>query len=125
MSDISLPPQLVALIRQAVNSLWALELLLFVRNNRAASWSIDQLVRELRGSHPMVADLLIDLHRSGLLERAGDRYRYAPARPELEALVDELVRLSVDRPVAVRNAILAAPNSRVQVFADAFRIKKE
>ena len=125
MSDSPLPPQALSLIRSAVGSVWALDLLLFLRAKEGKGWTITQLVRELRGSHPLVADLLIALTAAGLAEQVGEEFRYAPSRPELRAAVDDLARLSAERPLAVRSAILGAPNDRVQVFADAFRLKKD
>ena len=124
MSDLPIPDTILSFIRGSITSVWALELLLFLKTREATAWKVEQLVRELRGSSPLIADLLISLHRSGLVEQDGDAYRYSPANDDLSGLVDQLERLSTERPFAVRNAILAAPHDRVQVFADAFRIKK-
>jgi hypothetical protein len=124
VSDVPIPDAILSFICGSITSVWALELLLFLKAHEATAWKIEQLVRELRGSSPLIADLLISLHRSGLVEQDGEAYRYRPANDELSGLVDQLERLSAERPFAVRNAILAAPHHRVQVFADAFRIKK-
>lgn len=125
MAEEALPAALVAFVRRAVSSIWALELLLSLKANRASAWSVAQLVRELRSSGPLVLDILISLHRSGLLEKAGEGYRYAPASDELGECVEQLERLSAERPLAVRNAILAAPHDRIQVFADGFKIRRD
>jgi hypothetical protein len=124
VSDTPIPDAVLSLIRSSITSVWALELLLFLKRHRASAWSVEQLVRELRGSSPLIADLVISLHRGGLVEEAGGAYRYAPASDEIRSLVDQLERLSSERPLAVRNAILAAPHDKIQVFADAFKIKK-
>jgi predicted transcriptional regulator len=124
VSDIPIPEAVLSLIRAAITSVWALELLLFLKANQTSAWTVPQLVRELRGSSPLVADLLVSLHRSGLVAQEEEAYRYGPANDELQELVEQLERLSAERPFAVRNAILAAPHDRVQVFADAFRIKR-
>jgi hypothetical protein len=39
--------------------------------------------------------------------------------------VQELEAAYAARPLAVIKAILAAPNEKIQTFADAFRVKKE
>jgi hypothetical protein len=124
VSEKPIPEPVASFIRSSITSVWALELLLFLKGQETAAWSVDQLVRELRGSTLLVADLVLALHRAGLLEQAGEAYRYQPGSDELRSLVDQLERLTVERPLAVRNAILTAPHDKVQVFADAFRIKK-
>jgi hypothetical protein len=103
---------------------WTLELLLFLKQHDTTAWSVDQLVRELRGSRLLVADLALGLHRAGLIEQAAEAYRYRPSSADLRNLVEQLEQLSIERPLAVRSTILAAPHDKVQVFADAFRIKK-
>lgn len=125
MSKTSIPDAVLSFIRASVTSVWALDLLLFLRAHPAESWTVEQLVRELRGSGPMIADLLITLRRARLIETVGERHRFQPADDTLRAVVDELERVSSATPLAVRNAILAAPHDKVQVFADAFRIKRD
>jgi hypothetical protein len=122
--ETPIPDSVASLIRTCVTSVWTLELLLFLKQHETTVWSVDQLVRELRGSRPLVVDLALALHRSGLVEQVGESYRYQPRSDDLRSLVEQLERLSVERPLAVRSAILAAPHDKVQVFADAFRIKK-
>jgi hypothetical protein len=123
--DNSISKSLLGFIRSCITSVWALELLLLMKRRAEEVWSTDQLVRELRSSNLLVADILLTVHGAGLLQKVGDGYRYEPATEELRRAMDELERLTAERPVAVRNAILAAPHDRIQVFADAFRIKKE
>lgn len=124
MSDIPIPEPVASFIRSSITSVWALELLLFLKAHEGMAWSVDQLVKELRGSTLLVADQALALHRAGLVEQSGDSYRYQPSSDELRSIVDQLERVSTERPLAVRNAILAAPHDKVQVFADAFRIKR-
>ncbi|MBV1797006.1 hypothetical protein [Siccirubricoccus sp. G192] len=84
------------------------------------------MVRELRGSRLLVVDIIGSLRQSGLVvEEAEDAFRYGPASADVAELVARLERLSVEKPMAVRNAIVSAPHDKVQVFADAFRVKKE
>jgi hypothetical protein len=124
VSDPSIPDPVASLIRTSITSVWALELLMCLKARHGAALSVDELVRELRGSAPLVTDLVLSLERSQLVEQVGETYRYSPATPALRAVVEELERLSAERPLAVRKLILAAPHDRVQVFADAFRITR-
>jgi biotin operon repressor len=125
-SDTVIPEDIAAFIRDSVPSIWTLELLLFLRKNEGSAWSTDQLIRELRGSRLLVIDIIASLERAGLVvEESDSSFRYGPTKAEVDDLILRLDRLSVERPMAVRNAIVSAPHDRVQVFADAFRVKKE
>lgn len=112
-------------VRSTVRSVWALELLLFMRR-RATAWSVDDLARELRSNRTIVVEALADFDRAGLVREEGaGAYRYAPATPELANLVQDLERVYAERPIALVKEIVSAPNSKIQSFADAFRLKKE
>ncbi len=124
MLDSSLPGPVTFLIRSAITSIWALELLLFLKARPEQAWTVGQLVKELRGSFPMITDLAMTLHGAGLLVQEDEAFRYRPATDALREGADALERLSAEKPLAIRQAILAAPHHKVQVFADAFRIKR-
>lgn len=125
-SEPAIPDDLLDLIRTTITSIWALELLLLLKKHADVGWTTNQLVRELRGSHLLVTDLIRLLRRAALVqEDQPDQFRYRPGSPQLAELVERLERLAVERPVALRDAILAAPHDRVQGFADAFRVKKD
>ena len=120
-----LPEALQHLIRDNLKSVWALELLLLMSRERARSWSADDLNRELRGSLGLVADVLVKFKQAGLVTEEGGHYRYRPATAELERAVHELESAYAARPLAVVKAVLAAPNEKIQTFADAFKVKKD
>ena len=126
MSDPTLPEDLVAFLRGAVPSVWTLELLLLMHRRDAEARTVEQLTHELRANRTLVADVLASLHRSGLVIEEGEgTFRYQPASAELGGLVARLSRAYAETPFAVRSAIVAAPNERIQMFADAFRLRKE
>lgn len=118
-------PDLLAFIRGSIRSVWALELLLLMRNRRDRSWTADGLVQELRASTPLVTDVLGAFEAAGLVTRDEEgRYAYAPASAALDHYCDVLDRTYRERPVSVVNAIVTAPNDKLQNFADAFRLKR-
>jgi hypothetical protein len=51
-------------------------------------------------------------------------YRYHPASGELADIVDRVAALYAQYLIPVTNLIHAKPHSRVQEFADAFRLRK-
>lgn len=106
--------------------MWAVEVLLLLRRDAARSWRAEDLTRELRSSLLIVADALMSFKKLGLVDEDADRlYRYRPATPELDGLVDELARAYAEAPVAVTEAIFSAPDRKLRLLADAFRLKKE
>lgn len=118
-------PDLLAFIRGSIRSVWALELLLLMRNRRDRDWTAEQLVQELRASTPLVSDVLNTFEAAGLVTRStDDRYAYAPASAALARYCDTLDSAYRERPVSVVNAIVTAPNDKLQNFADAFRLKR-
>jgi hypothetical protein len=113
------------LIRAAIRSVWALELLLLLRRERRA-WTAADLTRALYSSNTVVGELLIVFRAEGLVEEvSGGTVRYAPASPELDLAAEEIERLHAERPLAVVKAILAAPNDRLRSFSDAFKLKRD
>lgn len=114
---------LFGFIREQLRSVWALELLLLMRRRSDHAWTPDELVRELRASHTLVADNLTTFERAGLV-RAGEdeRFTFAPVSPVLADLCEELAAAYAERPVTVINAIVSPPD-KLQGLADAFRIR--
>jgi hypothetical protein len=114
---------LVAFIRRSIPSVWALDILLLVRQSPARSWSAVELVGELRASDAVVLGVLAGLEREGLVARSEDgRFRFAPAADLLEQLTMALAEAYAERPVAVINAIVST-DAKLQSLADAFRLK--
>lgn len=120
-----LPDDVRAFVRASIKSIWALELLLFLRAHADRSWSIADLARELRASDPIIRGGL-GLFRAAdlVIEQADGSIRFAPASSKLDNLVQAVAAIYANRPLAISNEIYA-PESKIQHFADAFRIKKE
>jgi hypothetical protein len=110
-------------IQQSIGSVWALELLLLLRRTAPRVWSKDELVREIRGSDSIVQDALTRFSTLGLVAATDGRHEYRPAGPELAGLVDEIARIYAAKPVSVIKAIMSAPNEKLRIFSDAFRLK--
>jgi hypothetical protein len=111
----------------AIKSVWALELLLFLRKHASAPmWSIEALTRELRASPLIVREALAAFRTAGLIaEDDKGCVRYAPASSYLETLVTDIASEYATRPLAVAREIYAADTGKIQNFADAFRFRKD
>lgn len=119
-------PEISRFIAATFRSVWALELLLFLRQNRERGWSHGEMVTALRGSDQVVTQGVESLAVAGLvLTEDDDRVRYAPASPELDGLIEGSAAFYAKSPDAVRRLIVSAANPGLTAFADAFRLRKD
>ena len=115
-----------AFIRTTFRSVWALELVCFLRQNRDRSLSRAEMVDGLRGSDLVVTQGVEALSAAGLvLAEADGSARYQPATPALDGLVVATEALYRTSPDAVRRTIVGAANPGLTAFADAFRLRKD
>lgn len=113
-----------AFLRDVIRSVWALELLLLLRARRDRAWSVQSLARELRGSETVVQQTLPAFKTLGLIVDEGDSVRYEPD-PRLDELVQEIANEFATHPFAVINEIVTSRESNVELFARAFRLRKD
>lgn len=115
-----------AFIAATFRSVWALELLCFLRQDRGRSLPHAEMVAGLRGSDLVVSQSVDSLTAAGLvLAEADGSARYCPASDDLDALVEAAASLYAKSPDAVRRTIVAAANPAITAFADAFRLRKD
>ena len=113
-------------LRHALRSVWNIELLLWLYRHPGRRWLPADLVREMRASDLVISQGIAGLRQAGLIIAEADGvYRYAPASPELDRLVQQLERVYRERPSAVTRALFSAPSDKLTTFADAFRLKKD
>jgi hypothetical protein len=114
------------LLREQIQSIAQLEVLLRLREPPAEPESVAELSKQLYTPEPMTLSLLEGLKLRGLVARvegSEPRYQYSPHSPELAQAVEELARLYQLRRVTVINLIYSNPLKHLQDFADAFRIR--
>ena len=113
-------------MRTAIPSVCALELLVLLRGGRPGCRAAHELVRELRSSEIAVAQALDNLMRTGLVEEiAAEGYRYRQSSGQLDVLCERLELLYRQKPVTVIHAVLDAPNEKLRILADAFRLSEK
>lgn len=113
-------------IQATFRSVWALELLCHLRQNRDRNLTHGEMVTGLRGSDLVVTQSVEALAAAGLLlvEENGSA-RYAPVSADLDGLVAQTEALYSRSPDAVRRLIVSAANPGLAAFADAFKIRKD
>ena len=120
-----LPDEVRTFIRSSIRSIWGLELLFFLRAHKERAWAVKTLVRELRASEPAVRGSLGMFRAAGLVNDHPDNtVRYAPLTPDVDRLVGQVAEIYATHPSMIAEEIYA-PDSKIQQFADAFRLKKE
>ncbi len=88
------------------------------------AWDTAELNAEIRGSIPLVVDVLAHFERSGVvIKNAMGRYECAPNNPYLHQLIVRLARLNAEYPMAIIKEIVRAPNDKIRTFVAAFEIK--
>lgn len=119
-------PHIAAFLRDHFKSVWALELLLFLKENGRTAWARDELVTALKASETIVTTSLATLVTGGLVvDEADGRVRYAPASDDLSRLVDITQALYAKKPDAVRRTIVSSAATGLSAFADSFRLRND
>jgi hypothetical protein len=119
-----LSEDLQALIRTAIRTTWALELILLLRAEPERRFTREQLAQALRATPALIDDCVARLARAALVVNEPGAIGLAPLSPALADQLDRLAAAYAERPLTVINAIIASPNDRLKSFADAFRIPK-
>ena len=113
-------------IRSTFRSVWALELLCFLRKHRDRAWPQRDLVVALRGSDLVVSQSIESLLAAGLVViEPGDLVRYQPTSDAVDGLASTAEALYATRPDSVRRMIVAQASSGLSSFADAFKLWRE
>lgn len=122
-----LPGNVQAFLRQYIDSVEQLEVLLLLRAS-GQEWTAEGVTRELATSLDSATARLDSLARSRLLatsDSGGQRlYRYDPAA-QLVAAVDELAEVYPKRRVAVITFIFSEPDESLRHFSNAFRLRRK
>ena len=115
----------LSFVRSAIKSAWSLELLLLLHRNPEQSWTSEALIRELRGSEPLVDESLATLSAIGIVTVGEAGARYQPQSAEMAELVAALVELYAQKPITVLRTIFTSPSDKIRSFSDAFLFRKD
>ena len=118
--------EISSFIGTTFRSVWALELLRFLREHRERELSHAEMVSGLRGSDLVVSQSLDSLVAAGLIlvDDSGSA-RYSPATEQLDQLIDKTLTLYSRSPDKVRRMIIAGASPGLSAFADAFKLRKD
>lgn len=114
--------QLASFIGSSFRSVWAVELLLLLKQEGRAC-SIDEIISLMRASPSVVDKALDGLIAAGLADVDDGQARYMPVNAEVAALVEETEQLYRSKPDRVRRVIIMSSSKGLTAFSDAFRLK--
>jgi hypothetical protein len=124
MTDPELHPDARELIRQSLESIDHVEILLFLR--ASGQWTtVDDLAARHHLSARVVADCLRDLETARLVEGNGSAWRLAALPAERRAALEQLALAYDERPLLLVRALRGRPSSVLHSFADSFRLRRK
>lgn len=129
MDDSAFSEEFFAFIQSAVPSVAAAELLLLIHKEPARWWTVEAVSRALPPDvnldNSAIAACLDALRSRGLIEFDSEkRARYHAASEPLAAHVGILAQAYNERPVTLIRMIYALRDSKIQSFANAFKLRK-
>jgi hypothetical protein len=127
MTEDPIPDDVKQFILKNIDSVAQLEALLLLRANPQQAWDIQAVAKRLYISEQETSPLLAGLCDQGLVNCGGEpnQYTYQPASADLTRMVDQLAEVYAKHLVPVTHLIHSKPRTRMQEFADAFRLRKE
>ena len=125
LEDIEFSDAFCKFVQASIPESDAAELLLLFRGKPETSFSIEEAVEKLGpGIASSNAARYIKVFQArGLVLFTDGRYRYNPESEEAP-LVSVLARAYTQRPVTLIRIIYALRDSKIQSFADAFKLRK-
>jgi len=125
MSNGAIPDDVRQFLLKTIDSVAQWEAVLFLRAHAGTAMDAAAVAGHLYISETEVAPLLATLTRRNILKAEDGRYSYAPKTEALDVMVGRAADLYRQYLIPVTNIIHSKPRSRVQEFANAFRIRKD
>lgn len=123
--DKVIPEDVSQFILQHIDSIAQIEGLFLFSADPGKGWNAEAMARELFISEAQAVSILTQLTEQGFIVRAGDSYHYQPKTPELKGMVERTSIFYRQYLIPVTNLIHSKPKSRIQEFADAFKLRKD
>jgi hypothetical protein len=120
-----LGPDVRSFLHTVVQTTWGLEILLLMKASAPRLWTPAELNAEIRGSIPLIEDVLAIFEQGGIVKRTARGFVFAPEQSSVNDTVEELACVHAQYPLAVVKEILRAPNEKIHMFVEAFRLKND
>ena len=127
MSRVNISQELKTFLKEHIQSVFSLEVLLLLRRERIRSFTGPEVANELGIEIDVAQQQLSELTTAKLIATAnGDvaRYRYAPVDEKLGSLVDQLAVAYAKQRVPILSLILTEHADRIRGFVEAYRLNR-
>ena len=125
MAEDVIPQDAQQFILEHINCIAQLEAVLLLRANPQANWNAETVSGRLYIDPKQAQEVLDGLVRQGFITAHDLSYHYDPHTQEMRNMMERIVELYARYLVPVTHLIHSKSKSRVQEFADAFRIRKD
>jgi hypothetical protein len=128
MNDDPIPSDVSDFLTRYIDSIAQLEALLLLRHHPEPQWTAQEVAKRLYISEQQTAAILARLAEDRLVEwtdRAAGRVVYRPGSAALAEVVDRVAEAYRRHLVPITNLVHGKVQTRVQKFADAFKLRKE
>ena len=126
--ELPFPQSLLELIQSCVPTLQAAEVLLFFASHPDRDFSVEEVVVCMRPAVitvPAVREYTALFAAQRLVTEANGRFTYEPLSAELERAIGELAHAYNERPVTLIRVLYRIADSKIQSFADSFKLRKD
>jgi hypothetical protein len=128
MPDHLIPEDVKQFIIDKIDSVAELEGLLLLSRNPESEWNSESLAQRIYASTQQTENVLEHLYLLGFLvvrETVPPTYHYQPKSPDLAEMVERVAESYSNYLVPVTNLIHSKPQTRIQQFADAFKLRNK
>jgi hypothetical protein len=125
MSTKNLSDDLIRFIHTSIPGIPFLETLLLLRTEPNRSWAVEAVCNRLYLSPATVRELLKSLCAAGMAVEERSEFRYAPQSDQLRLIIDQLAECYRYDLVGTTKIIHSRAGKSAQIFADAFKLKKD
>jgi predicted ArsR family transcriptional regulator len=125
MSKPHISEELRAFIKDKIQTVLRLEVLLLLHDQQFRSFTASEIANELGFETEATQDQLTALEAIGLVTQSTtdeSQYKYQPVNETLGSTVKQLAAAYSTQRVPILSVILADPSDRTRLFAEAFRI---
>jgi len=122
------PQSLLEFIQSCVPTFQAAEVLLFFASHPDRDFSVEEVVAQMRPTVitvPAVKEYTALFATQDLVTDAHGRFRYGPLSAAHEHAIGELARAYDERPVTLIRVIYGVADSKIQSFADSFKLQED
>lgn len=127
MGEALIPDEVRTFLLQHIDSIAQLEALLLLRADPTCTWNAGTMAKRLYVSAEETAAVLEHLAAHGFVTTPPDppdSYHYHPVSNDVAHMVDQVADLYAKYLIPVTHLIHSKPRTRVQEFADAFKLRK-